>query len=311
VKFVSGSAHKNKSYEDENALTREEREELRKARMQAIEEENAPAVGDRAKTKVDKLFARKNANVLAEHYQKLVVQSESDASDSDGDGDFITLKRADHTLSDGGDDGSGAPSSDEEAPVRTIAVNPTTGLPVVVPNIPSQDLSKRQLRKIKDKLIKNTRNTRVVFDDDGNAKATYELKDEASFRNEGDVATMVGEFQSRNQALMAEADVDDREADRQKRKEKRLSRKMREREELGLEPLPTLATADDGDYGSDDDDAGEYYSAESDVPDEPRTPKRKAADDGASKRRRVLEVDDAAMTLEDQEQLALQLLGGN
>ncbi|KAJ2713114.1 ATP-dependent RNA helicase dbp4, partial [Coemansia spiralis] len=302
------------SYEDENSLTREEREELRKARMRAIEEENAPAAGDKAKTKVDKLFARKNANVLAEHYQKLVVHSDGDGSDGDAgdsDGEFITLKRANHTLGDADGSGSDESSSDdEESPVRTIAVNPTTGLPVVVPNIPSQELSKRQLRKIKDKIVKNTRNTRVVFDDDGNAKSMYELKDEESFRNEGDVTVMVGEFQTRNRALMAEADVGDRAADRQKRKEKRINRKIREREEQGLEPLPVLATADDSDYGSDGGGA-EYYSAESDVPDEPRAAKRKIADDTAPKRRRVLEVDNSAMTLEDQEQLALQLLGGS
>ncbi|KAJ1727887.1 ATP-dependent RNA helicase dbp4 [Coemansia biformis] len=327
VKFVQGAARKNKSYEAENSLSREEREQLRMERMEAIESENTPtaaaegaaegAAGDKVKTKVDKMFARKNANVLAEHYQRLVVHSDNDGgsdggSDSEGEGEFITLKRADHTLSDGESDASS--SDEEEAPVRTIAVNPSTGLPVVVANIPSQDLTKRQLRKIKEKVMKNTRNTRVVFDDDGNARSTYELKDEESFRNEGDVNAMVGEFQDRNRALMAEADVDDREVDRQRRKEKRLSRRIREREELGLEPLPVLATADASDGGNYYDEEGgdrSDYSEDGGMQDEPRTAKRKSAHDSAPKKRRVLEVDNAAMTLEDQEQLALQLLGGN
>ncbi|KAJ1834798.1 ATP-dependent RNA helicase dbp4 [Coemansia sp. RSA 2711] len=302
IKFVQRSAAKNKSYEDVNSLPREERERLRQERADEIDQENAPVpAGDKDKTKVGKMFARKNAGVLADHYQKLVAHAE--ASD---DEDFITLKRADHALS-GSDSGEDEDSDDEdeEPVVRTIAVNPVTGLPVVVPNIPSQDLTKRQMRKIKEKIVKNTRNTRMLFDDEGNARPVYELKDEASFRSQGDVRTQVDEFQQRNLAQMTEVDVGDREAARQKLREKRRAQKLREREEMGLDRdeegvQAVLASA------SEDEEMADR---------EPARPKRAFAidesEDEVPKHRRVLEVDNGVMTLEDQEQLALRLLSGN
>ncbi|KAJ2177776.1 ATP-dependent RNA helicase dbp4 [Coemansia sp. RSA 551] len=295
IKFVQGSAGKNKSYDDINSLSKEERDQLRRERMEEIEIENAPGQPG-VKTKVDKMFARKNAGVLAEHYQRLV-----DHADSDSDQDFITLKRADHTLSSGESSDS---ESEEESELRTIAVNPDTGLPVVVPNIPAHEMSKRQQRKIKDKIIKNTRNTRMVFDDEGNARPLYVLKDEASFRDQGDVNTLVDEFQQRGRAHMDEADVEDRETARVKRREKRLARKIREREEMGVERDEMGAMASESEdeemaSSSDEEQSGHKraYASES--------------EDEAPKHRRVLEVDNAAMTLEDQEQLALRLLGGN
>ncbi|KAJ2843334.1 ATP-dependent RNA helicase dbp4, partial [Coemansia brasiliensis] len=244
IKFVKRSAAKNKSYDDVNTLPKEERERLRRERMAEIEEENAPVHDEgKVKTKVDKMFARKNAGVLANHYQKLVENNESSS-----DEDFITLKRADHALS--SDDQS--ESEEDEPVVKTVAVNPDTGMPVVIPNIPSQEMSKRQLRKVKEKIIKNTRNTRIVFDDDGNARPLYELKNEESFREQGDVRTQVDEFQQRNLAHMEQADIQDREMARQKRREKRLAKKIREREEMGLdqsdyEDAPVLGGASDED----------------------------------------------------------------
>ncbi|KAJ2340003.1 ATP-dependent RNA helicase dbp4, partial [Coemansia sp. RSA 2618] len=188
--------------------------------------------------------------------------------------------------------------------VRTVAVNPNTGLPVVVPNIPAHEMSKRQQRKVKEKIIKNTRNTRVVFDDEGNARPIYEMQDEASFRGQGDVHTLVDEFQQRGRAQMDEVDVDDRETARQKRREKRLARKIREREELGLDSGSVAMLASDS--ASEDDDMEEIKK-----PRASRMADSDESEDEAPKRRRVLEVDNAAMTLEDQEQLALRLLGGN
>ncbi|KAJ2895656.1 ATP-dependent RNA helicase dbp4, partial [Coemansia aciculifera] len=346
VKRAGAVAGKNKSYEFDNLLSPEEREKLRQEHVAEIERENAAVdVGDddeeegsdddlqdqqlKAKTRVDKMFARKNAGVLTDHYQRLVDHAGSgDANDDDDDADFITLKRADHALSDDSDDedtgdsGSGEEEEEEDEPVvKVIAVNPVTGLPVVIPNIPSQDLSKRQLKKIKEKIIKNTRNTKVVFDDDGNARSTYELMDEESFRKQGDVNVLVDEFQQRNRTLMEEVDVGDREVARQKRKEKRVARKIREREEMagGEEgSVAVLKTSDDDvDMYSESDDEDSDGAAEEDAPmadsESDVSDDEAEVDYRAQKRRRtdrVLEVDDSAMSLEDQEKLALRLLGG-
>ncbi|KAJ2159934.1 ATP-dependent RNA helicase dbp4 [Coemansia sp. RSA 552] len=297
VKFVKGARRaKNVPYAAENALAKEEEEQQREAAEEAQTE-------DKVRTKVDKMFARKNAGVLATHYQRLV----DDGSDEDDEGDFITLKRADHTLS-SADEGSSDDSDDD--PVKTVAVNPDTGLPVVVPNIPAQEMSKRQLRKVKEKIIKNTRNTRVVFDEDGNARPVYELKDEESFRQQGDVNDLVSEFQQRNRKLMDEIDVDDRETARQKRREKRMARKIREREEMGLgqaeSSMAVLASASD----SSGDDMEEPRGTRRARDDEMSVDEDSEDEAPQRRRARVLEVDDAAMTLEDQERLALQLLDG-
>ena len=50
------------------------------------------------KTKLDKMFNRKNMSVLTDHYKKL-VDREADNIMSE-DEELITLKRADHELSD-------------------------------------------------------------------------------------------------------------------------------------------------------------------------------------------------------------------
>ncbi|KAJ1996542.1 ATP-dependent RNA helicase dbp4, partial [Coemansia thaxteri] len=212
---------------------------------------------------------------------------------------------------------------DDEPVVKVIATNPDTGLPVVIPNIPSQEMSKRQLRKVKEKVIKNTRNTKVIFDDAGNARSTYELLDEESFRKQGDMHTLVDEFQQRNRSAMEEVDVVDRDVARQKRKEKKIARKIREREELMGQgesgPGAVLKTSDDeyseSEYesGSDVEMASPSAPSKRSFAAQPRSDSDDSEDESSrpSKRRgRILEVDDSAMSLEDQERLALQLLGG-
>ncbi|KAJ2252803.1 ATP-dependent RNA helicase dbp4 [Coemansia sp. RSA 455] len=345
IKFVKKTVAggKNKSYEFDNLLSAEEREKLRQEHVSEIERENAAVDVDsdddeddsglqqvKSKTRVDKMFARKNAGVLTDHYQRLV--DHSGGNDDDDDADFITLKRADHALSDNSDyeDMSSSEEEEEEEPVvKVIAVNPDTGMPVVIPNIPPQEMSKRQMRKVKEKIIKNTRNTKMVFDDDGNARSMYELMDEESFRKQGDVNTLVDEFQQRNRSMMEEIDVGDREVARQKRKEKRVAKKIREREEMAgegsSESVAVLKTSDDEDEvmysGSDDDSFAEEAvpapahkrASASRYDSDSESEGSDAEMDRSHKKRRqgrVLEVDDSAMSLEDQEKLALRLLGG-
>ncbi|KAJ1662903.1 ATP-dependent RNA helicase dbp4 [Coemansia sp. RSA 1813] len=365
IKFVEKSAAKNKSYALDNMLSPEEREMKRKEQAAEIERENDAIVGDsepeeaalKPKTRVDKLFARKNAGVLAEHYQKLIDHANDgndgndDDNDSEGGGggggggdeeenDFITLKRADHEISDedaSSSDGE-SESSEEDPVVKTIAINPDTGLPVVIPNIPAQDMTKRQMRKVKEKILKNMRSTKLVFDDDGIARPVYQLQNEESFRQQGDVGKLVDEFQQRSKSLMEAADLEDKETARTMRREKKLAKKMKEREEM-------TGSDNDGEYGgavavlkplTDDESDGDqsmavyssaedgYASASESTSGDIESPAKKRLFAGSEEdeentgdgrppkhRARIVEVDDSAMTLEDQEQLALQLLGGN
>ncbi|KAJ2552797.1 ATP-dependent RNA helicase dbp4 [Coemansia sp. RSA 1933] len=333
IKFVSKSTAKNKSYALDNMMEPEEREKKRKEQVAEIARENEAVAGSdsesdadetgaaaKPKTRVDKLFARKNAGVLAEHYQKLVDNgSDDDDEGGDDDADFITLKRADHAISD--DDDDDEEEEVEEPVVKTIAINPDTGLPVVIPNIPAQDMTKRQMRKVKEKILKNMRNTKLLFDDDGVARPIYQLQNEESFRQQGDVGKLVDEFQQRNKSLMETADLEDKEAARIMRQEKKLARKQKEREQMGssddedggtvavLRPPMNDSDGDQSMHGYDSDD---FASAQESIGVASPVSKRRSfavpedeSDLPASKRRaRIVEVDDSAMTLEDQEQLA-------
>ncbi|KAI7830119.1 P-loop containing nucleoside triphosphate hydrolase protein [Kickxella alabastrina] len=301
IKFVKKTK---KSYEDEKSLLPEDRDQMPGA-------DAAEAESDKAKTRVEKMFARKNAGVLADHYQKLVDHSAGGGNDgqaSDNDDDFITLKRADHTISDSDSDAEAEEEQQQEeeeaSVVKTIAINPDTGLPVVIPNIPADQMSKRQLRK-------NTRNTKIVFDDEGNARPMYELKDEESFRKEGAVSKLVDDFQQRNKIIMAEADIDDLEAGDREEAVAVLGTGSDSESDDGVMRYESDGSDDDDD--DDDDEEVEVKRAGKRGYERQHSEEDEASDSDRKKqnRGRVLEVDNSTMSLEDQERLALQLLGGN
>ncbi len=73
--------------------------------------------------------------------------------------------------------------------------------------------------------------TKLVFDDDGNAHPIYELQDEEDFKNEGPAEKLRQQFVEAETTRVRDADVEDKELVKQKRKEKRDKRKARERAE--------------------------------------------------------------------------------
>jgi ATP-dependent RNA helicase DDX10/DBP4 len=60
-----------------------------------VQEKNSKET--KPKTKLDKMFNRKNMSVLTDHYKKLVDQEADNVMCEE---ELITLKRADHELSD-------------------------------------------------------------------------------------------------------------------------------------------------------------------------------------------------------------------
>jgi ATP-dependent RNA helicase DDX10/DBP4 len=96
-------------------------------------------------SKIEKMFQRKNQNILSDHYNKLIDFEEDNLLDGETvneDDDFITLRRRDHKL-----------ESDEEAE-------------------PMLPMSKRQLKLTKKDLAKKqSKGERIVFDDEG--KVSY------------------------------------------------------------------------------------------------------------------------------------------
>ncbi|RKP13653.1 P-loop containing nucleoside triphosphate hydrolase protein [Piptocephalis cylindrospora] len=219
-------------------------------------------------TKIDKMRNRKNNTVLSEHHAKLVQESEGDfTSVVDGeDEDFMVLKRHDHAL-------------DESVPEVEMEHG-------------SSEKAKKAERKLRKKELqqKGAKGERLVFDDDGIAHPLYEMGTEADFRAEGAPEEQILRRVEEGRRMMTEADVEDRDTAREKRRTKKLARKLRDREEAGLggtEMQVTLGSASEDDMSS----GGESSDAETEEDEADRDAKRPKM-----------------MDLEEQEALALRLL---
>ncbi|KAG5352132.1 hypothetical protein C0989_003600 [Termitomyces sp. Mn162] len=231
------------------------------------------------RTKYDRMFERKNQGVLSQHYSKLIDHG---VTDDDGE-DFITLKRADHGL------------SDEDAPMDT------------------GDLSKRKLKlgKAKRAIAQNGIPKKLIFDAEGAAHEIYELAEADDwYKSKGGIAGVQAEgkkFAEDERGKMKISDVVDKEMAREKKREKKRKRKDRERGEMiedsGM-PQAVLAIASDDDG---------YVSPEFDLPDSseddedliaPPSKRSKISDrHGGGKNTRIYET-----TVEDDEELALRFL---
>ncbi|KAI0942852.1 hypothetical protein AcV7_002148 [Taiwanofungus camphoratus] len=232
----------------------------------------------RVRTKYDRMFERKNQNILSEHYTKLVDHSLD--RDADSEDEFITLKRADHEL----------PGNDE---------------------LPESDfISKRKLKMATSKkaLAKSgPKGNKLVFDDDGNPHEIYEMKTaEEVFKGVDDVKEAGRKFVEGERGRLKEADVVDKAQAKEKKREKKRKRKEREREELGYDdddvamvPIIASALGDDG-YSSPDFDLPS--DSEDDLSD-PAPPSKRTRTLGKRVSNRA-----ADMTLEQEEETALQLL---
>ncbi|KDQ09527.1 hypothetical protein BOTBODRAFT_36933 [Botryobasidium botryosum FD-172 SS1] len=252
------------------------------------------------KTKYDRMFGRKNQNILSEHYTKLIDHSDPEDGDGgDGGDDFIKLKRADHTL-------SGSDSDDPQSNSKSQSAA-------------AENASKRKLKEgtSRRKMLKyKPAPTKLVFDDEGQAHALYEMADDAEFRTGGvDVKAEEQKFVEAERGRLREADVEDKELAKEKKKEKKRKRKERERGDVdGVEGPPTLMD------GEQDEDDG-YVTPDFDLP-----PASDEGEDGIdvyvppSKRSRNSKHHEGKKekdrksrldrTLQDEEALALQMLRG-
>lgn len=159
------------------------------------------------RTKYDRMFEKKNQNILSEHYSSLVDHSSfagpSTSSSKPETDDIFTLKRVDHTL-----------SEDEDS-----LTNPM-----------SAELSKRKLRAGESRKagLKNKGvGSKLVFDEAGEAHELYELVDEAEERR-GKKGDEKERFVQEERERLARIDVEDREVAKEKKREKK--RKMKDRE---------------------------------------------------------------------------------
>ncbi|KAG0341653.1 ATP-dependent RNA helicase dbp4, partial [Podila humilis] len=313
---VRGNQKKSSDDEEEEEEEEEEKESLEDSKVKALDKKNKKTktvVPEEAsvaetsstkqpKSKIEKMFNRKNQGVLAEHYTKL-VDHDSDKKnlsgaaanvDEEEEEDFMTIKRVDHDL--------GGEEFPEDEPLP---------------------MSKRQQKMSKLEKVKNTgRGNKLLFDDEGQAHEMYELEDEASFHAKGDAQSQQKAFLEKEKVVMDRADLTDKALSKEKLREKKAKRKEREREDMeeddysgDEETIVTLGNPDGSDFsGGDDDYSMDEGEDDDNDEDDQETPKKrgwwqdKADADEAKKKRKVVEIDEP-QTLAEQEELALKLLG--
>ncbi|KAF4123029.1 ATP-dependent RNA helicase DDX10/DBP4 [Geosmithia morbida] len=288
------------------------------------------------RTKYDKMFERTNQDVLSEHYSKLVGKEDEKADNGDGNGDdseedFLSVKRR---LND--DD------LDEESKKA-----PASGAIKVVDGLVIDSKRREKALRSKKKMAKfKGGGSKLIFDDDGNAHAIYELTNEDDFAGQGPADELRRRFIEEEAARVKEADADDKMAAKQRRREKKERRKEREAAEAAGMYGPGDDGGDDvadlGGIPAIDDDQLDFIrslpiagqgggdASDRDGDDEPPRKKKKKwfqqdeddDDDGDNdinnakpKKKgkpgaKVFEVDEEPQTLEDLEALATGLLNG-
>ena len=361
-------------------------------------EETADQNG-KVRTKYDRMFERKNQDILSEHYAKLIADDassagssdDSDASDSDlhsdassasddedADGreeetrygrsrkedrlvgsdtsesdddsddddgaaaslgrtkskgkagllsaradagdDFLTLKRADHALEDDGDaygiGGDDAPITMEQAKADATE------------NLSKRKLAMGQSKKALALAGKRGIGEKLIFDEDGEAHALYELQDEEAFKKQGDAKMQAQRWEHEERERMQQADAKDKELAKEKRREKRRRQKEREKalergddfsddeglegdsdEEDGRAVLAPIDNRSDGyetpdfDLSSEDEDDSDD---EEEVYEAPASKRRKTAPSSANQ-----QPPSKKSKIEQEEELALRLLAGD
>lgn len=219
------------------------------------------------RTKYDRMFERRNQDVLAEHYAKLIEDNVNETAiksiprpgnqqleDADEDDDFLSVKRRftagdqalgemqEEDLSVNQSEASSANSSDDESSKHAMAVSTEIPKGKRVHLSSNQDEpaliidSKRREKLLKSKkaLLKyKGRGSHLVFsdnEDEGKEKVYYEKEDE--FVKKGDANVQKEKFLRGEKERKEEADLIDKAMEKQKRREKREKRKERERREM-------------------------------------------------------------------------------
>jgi len=195
----SGENSDEENGEDNESEEEEEEEEGDQEEDEEEDEDEKPREekerkGATVKSKVLKMFARKNQAALSEHYAKLRAnEDESGAEDAD---DFMKIKRKDHEIDDS-----------KEGPLP---------------------LSRRDILKSKKrhrlKILGN--NSKVHFDDDGNETKFWQLETEQEFASKVDPTVERQKYVATSSTLLTEADVEDKQTQKARLKALKLKKKM-------------------------------------------------------------------------------------
>lgn len=190
-------------------------------------------------TKYDRMFERRNQDILTDHYAKLIDQNDRqsgnayDADDADDDTEFLTVKRRIN-------------ENDLHAVVESKADTTTPNKPgkfkKIITGIGKNPViidskRKEKLLKSKKKLLKLKGNgTKLLFDDDGNSRQIYKLENENQFKQRGAPEVQKAEFLELEGKRLQEADQIDKEALKEKRKESKEKKKRKALEVVSAGP---------------------------------------------------------------------------
>lgn len=193
------------------------------------EEGNVQPVVKAVRTKYDRMFERQNQDILSTHYANLIDHEKLEERDLDGniddDGAFLTTKR--HFWPD--PSGSPPEASNSPPPPQQQAKR-FIQLPGREP-IPLDSKRREKLLKSKKQLLKyQGKGSKLVFDDEGNPHAVYEMKDEEDFKLAGAATDQRQRFIDEEQERVLAADAIDKALAKEKRKAKRAKQKEREKE---------------------------------------------------------------------------------
>ncbi|KAL3458127.1 P-loop containing nucleoside triphosphate hydrolase protein [Aspergillus heterothallicus] len=281
------------------------------------------------RTKYDRMFERRNQDVLAEHYSKLInddgtiAEPSKGTADADEDDDFLSVKRrfeaGDEDLDMGdssdsdSDGGVSIPEADADKPEGAKVVKISDKDTLII------DSKRREkLLKSKKKLLKfKGKGTKLIYDDEGNAHELYEMEDEEDFKARGDAKEQQARFLAEETQRTQAADLEDKALAKQKKREKKEKRKARERELIAEEEreerIAQLAPYEgdqdmaDGSYSSEGEDA------EAEAPRPSKRAKTQKSEEEAvpwyKQQKKKPAEEKKIQTLEDLESLATGLLG--
>jgi ATP-dependent RNA helicase DDX10/DBP4 len=211
------------------------------AKLYGSDEDTQPK---EVRTKYDRMFQRRNQDVLADHYKDLIDNDGSGddaANDASEDDTFLSVKRRgyDHVK-----------DAEEKAAPRIVHIEGHGDLVIDSKRREKLLQSKKALSKLKGK------GKKLVYDENGEAHEIYELQDEDDFKAQGDASEQRRAFVETEREKVQKEDVEDKALVKQKRREKKDKRKAREREEdqAGEEVGVQLAEYDGGADASEGDD---------------------------------------------------------
>jgi ATP-dependent RNA helicase DDX10/DBP4 len=283
------------------------------------DEEEKPPKKEEVRTKYDRMFERRNRDVLSSHYNKMIAEEDVDGSnseadaDADEDNDFLSVKRVVPV-----DEDSSSEEDEEEVAASGPASKVIPGIgrePIVIDSKRRERLlkSKKQLLKLKEK------GKKVLFDDDGAPYEPNVVENEEDFKKRGSAEAQRARFLKEEAARVREADLEDKQLAKEKKREKREKRKAKEaaeRDGVDDEARELVEAADEDPMAllhslplDEDEEEEEQRPA--------KRPKKWFEDDSDEERKvakkkkgRVIEAADEPETLEDLEALAAGLLNG-